>query len=203
MKLNPILKTIILIQIALLPLCLCLILTLVLFIASSDKQKTSPQKVENPISYISDFQVQGVQIEKEELFKVTKIVDGDTIKVDDHGEIMTIRLIGIDTPETVDPRKPVQCFGQEATNKMKELIEGKFVSLKPDDTQDDQDRYGRFLRYVFLENGTNVNLEMIRQGFAYEYTYKIPYIYQSEFKAAQEYATDNSLGLWGLCNITY
>lgn len=134
-------------------------------------------------------------------FTVASVVDGDTIKVNINGKVETLRLIGIDTPETVDPRKPVQCFGIEASNKTKSILIGKKVILEPDSTQGERDKYGRLLRYVFLEDGTNFNLLMIKDGYAYEYTYSLPYKYQSEFKTAQKSAETNKKGLWapGVC----
>ena len=132
----------------------------------------------------------------EGIFVVTEVVDGDTIKVTTGNEEVTIRLIGINTPETKDPRKDVECFGLESTNHLKQLIENKPVSLKSDTSQDETDRYGRALRYVFLEDGTNVNLAMIKDGFAYEYTYAKPYYYQEEFIEAEDLARNSGLGLW-------
>ncbi len=82
------------------------------------------------------------------------------------------------------PRKPVQYFGRQALNRAKELFEGESVRVAQDPTQDTGDRYGRLLAYVYLWNGTNYNLEMIRDGFAHEYTYETPYRYQAEFKVA-------------------
>ena len=83
------------------------------------------------------------------LYKVTKVRDGDTIEVDYNGKTEAVRLVGIDTPETVDPRKPVQCFGVEASNKLKLLLSDTSVSLEVDETQSDRDKYGRLLRFVF------------------------------------------------------
>jgi len=131
-----------------------------------------------------------------ELVKVTKIVDGDTIKVEINNQIETVRLIGIDTPEIKDPRKTVQCFGKEASEKTKELLENKMVILEADSTQTDRDKYNRLLRYVYLTDGTFINKKLIEEGFAFEYTYQIPYLYQAEFKAAQKLAETNNLGLW-------
>lgn len=130
------------------------------------------------------------------LVKVTKVVDGDTIRVVIDGKEESVRLIGIDSPETVDPRKSVQCFGKEASAKAKELVEGKNVILESDSTQDDIDKYDRLLRYVYLEDGTFVNQKMIEEGYAFEYTYDVPYKYQTEFKEAQKQAESNKLGLW-------
>lgn len=130
------------------------------------------------------------------LYLVTSVIDGDTIQViiDDKKE--TLRLIGIDTPETVDPRKPVQCFGREASAKAKSLLSGKSVRLEADPTQGERDKYQRLLRYVFLEDGTGFNKLMISEGYAHEYTYDKPYKYQAEFKQAQKEAEINKRGLW-------
>jgi micrococcal nuclease len=112
-----------------------------------------------------------------------------------------MRLIGINAPESVDPRRPVQCFGREASAEMKRLVGGQAVSLETDPSQDLHDKYGRLLAYVFLQDGTNVNLHMIEAGFAYEYTYDLPYKYQRQFKAAQKDAQAEGRGLWaaGAC----
>lgn len=136
------------------------------------------------------------------LYTVSSVVDGDTIKVSINGEIETLRLIGIDTPETVDPRKVVQCFGKEASSKAKELLTGKKVYLEADPTQGERDKYGRLLMYVFLEDNRSYNKLMIEEGYAHEYTYNIPYKYQTEFKAAEKMAREDKKGLWNenTCN---
>ena len=135
------------------------------------------------------------------LYQVTSVVDGDTIKVNIDGTIKTLRLIGIDTPETVDPRKPVQCFGLEASNRTKQLLLNKKVRLEADPSQGELDKYSRLLRYVYLEDGTFFNKKMITDGYAYEYTYNTSYKYQTEFKQAQIDAKNSKLGLWadGAC----
>lgn len=135
-------------------------------------------------------------------YAVTDVVDGDTLKINMGGTIETLRLIGIDTPETVDPRKPVQCFGREASNKAKELLIGTKVRLEKDPTQGELDKYGRTLAYVYREDGLFYNKYMIEQGYAHEYTYNTPYKYQAEFKTAQKSAQENLRGLWSptTCN---
>ncbi len=117
-------------------------------------------------------------------FKVLSVVDGDTLKINYNGESTTLRLIGMDTPETVDPRKPVQCFGREASNQAKKLLTGQKVRIEFDPTQGEIDKYGRALVYLWLENGELYNLKMIKEGYAHEYTYNLPYKYQTEFKQA-------------------
>ena len=135
-------------------------------------------------------------------YKVTKVVDGDTLHVAINGIDEKVRLIGINTPETVDPRRAVQCFGKEASTRMKELVDGKIVRLESDPTQDARDTYGRILAYVYLEDGQMVNRKMIAEGYAYEYTYLVPYTYQKEFKGLQNLARTSGYGLWSknTCN---
>jgi len=129
-------------------------------------------------------------------FTVTKVVDGDTIWVNNNGKRQKIRMIGMDTPETVDPRKPVQCFGLEASAQAKTILGGQSVYLETDPSQDTVDKYGRTLAYVWTTSGRLFNLDMIADGYAYEYTYYVPYRYQQEFKAAQSDARTQERGLW-------
>lgn len=131
----------------------------------------------------------------ESLYKVTKVIDGDTIDVQLGKKTERIRMIGTDTPETVDPRKPVQCFGKEASARTKALLLGKPVKLVADPTQGDRDKYGRLLRYI-VADGLNFNKRLIVEGYAYEYTYNIPYKHQAEFKKAQKAAQTAKKGLW-------
>ena len=129
-------------------------------------------------------------------FTVTKVVDGDTIWVDNNGQRLKIRMIGMDTPETVDPRKPVQCFALEASAQAKTILGGQSVYLETDPSQDSVDRYGRTLAYVWTESGRLFNLDMIADGFAHEYTYDLPYRYQQAFRAAEDDAQAQARGLW-------
>lgn len=138
-----------------------------------------------------------------ETVRVLRVIDGDTIEVSLNNEKETVRLIGIDSPEVLDERKPVQCFGKEASKKAKETLNGRAVILEGDSTQENRDKYGRLLRYVFLENGINFNRFMLSGGYALEYTYNSnPYKYQLEFKEAEGKARENKKGLWAdnVCN---
>lgn len=132
---------------------------------------------------------------------VIRVVDGDTIVVRVDGNDETVRMIGLNTPESVDPRQAVECFGKEASDHLKELLTNTTVTLESDSTQDNRDRYGRLLRYVF-KSGRNINQQMIEEGFGYEYTYDQPYRYQSDFRAAQVAAKAAGRGLWSplTCN---
>jgi len=144
------------------------------------------------------------QIEEKnfDLYLVTRVKDGDTIELE-NGE--TVRYIGIDTPESVHPRKPVECFGKEASLKNKELVEGKMVRLAKDIT--DRDKYGRLLRYVYAEgpegnrgiNDVFINLELVKQGYASVYTYPPDVKYNELFLAAEKEARELNRGLWNAC----
>lgn len=128
---------------------------------------------------------------------VVHVVDGDTADVQfDDGSIVRLRLIGMDTPETVDPRQGVQCYGVEASARAHELLDGQIVTLESDPTQDAIDRYGRVLAYVWLPDGTNFAERMIGEGYAFEYTYRAPYAYQEAFRAAEASAREQGAGLW-------
>lgn len=127
---------------------------------------------------------------------VLKVVDGDTLEVMVGETHEKVRVLGINSPETVDPRKPVECFGKEASNEAKRLLTSAKVNLTNDATQADKDKYGRLLRYVTLPDGSDFGLMMIKEGYAYEYTYDIPYARQKEYKAAQESAQFAKKGLW-------
>lgn len=134
--------------------------------------------------------------EKTEAYPVTRVVDGDTVKILRNGKEETLRLIGMNTPETVDPRTPVECFGKEASNKAKELLSGTKITLEFDEGEGSLDKYQRTLAYVYMENGEMFNKWMIRNGYSYEYTYDDAYKYQSDFRAAEKYARERRLGLW-------
>lgn len=129
-------------------------------------------------------------------FPVTKVSDGDTIWVDNKGERVKIRMIGIDTPELHDPRKPVECFAQEASDRAEAVLANQAVYLESDPSQDSVDRYGRALAYVWTSAGRLFNLDMIADGYAFEYTYELPYRYRAQFRAAQADARANERGLW-------
>jgi len=131
-----------------------------------------------------------------ELVKVVRVVDGDTIEVEINGKTEPVRYIGIDTPETVDPRKPVQCFGVEASKKNKELVDGKMVRLEKDIT--DRDKYNRLLRYVWL-GSTLINQVLVERGYAKSYSYPPDVKYQDKFVTAEREARENKLGLWTAC----
>ena len=126
--------------------------------------------------------------------QVTRVVDGDTIEVQIAGATYRVRYIGIDTPETVDPRRPVGCFGREASERNRQLVAGKTVGLEKDVSE--TDKYDRLLRYVWLD-GEMVNAILVREGYAMASTYPPDVKYQELFLGLQGEARDAGLGLWG------
>lgn len=132
-----------------------------------------------------------------ESYPVVSVVDGDTIKVRINGKKETIRMIGLDTPETKKPHVAVQCYGKEASSHMQSLVQSKNVQLEVDPSQGERDKYGRLLRYVFVDGKTNVALSQIAGGYGREYTYDSDYAYQSQFQSAQVAAQAAKRGLWG------
>jgi len=128
--------------------------------------------------------------------RVTRVIDGDTIEVNLDGITYRVRYIGIDTPETVHPSEPIECFGKEASDKNSELVQGKIVRLEKDVSE--TDKYGRLLCYVWVGD-IFVNDYLVRQGYAYAYTYPPDVKYAEQFAQAQTEAEENNRGLWAIC----
>jgi endonuclease YncB( thermonuclease family) len=125
---------------------------------------------------------------------VIDVVDGDTIKVIIDNQQYTVRYIGIDTPETVHPSKPVEWMGAEASARNKELVSGKTVYLESDVSN--TDRYGRLLRYIFLADGTFVNKVLVEEGYAHASEYPPDTKYQDVLEQSQREAMEQETGLW-------
>jgi micrococcal nuclease len=132
----------------------------------------------------------------EERALVLRAVDGDTLEVALASRTEKVRLIGVNTPESVHPGRPVERFGKESSAFLRRLVEGRRVVLRDDPEARDRDRYGRLLRYVFLEDGTLVNAEIIRQGFGHAYV-KYPFGRMEEFRDLERRARERGVGLWG------
>ncbi len=130
---------------------------------------------------------------------VVEVVDGDTVVVDIGGRQETLRLIGVDTPETVDPDQPPECFGAEASAHTKELLPvGTAVRLTRD--VEARDRYDRLLVYLErAEDGLFVNLDLVTGGWADDYPYPPNVAHQRDFALAASRARADGLGLWGTC----
>lgn len=131
-------------------------------------------------------------------YAVTRFSDGDTIVVDMNGTPETIRFIGVDTPETHDPRKAVQCYGPAASAFTKNVIRDQRVRLSADALSSNRDRYNRLLRYVYLLDGTLLNERLIREGYGFYYPY-FPFTKSEQFDAAQKLAIADVKGLWANC----
>lgn len=125
---------------------------------------------------------------------VQRVVDGDTVVLET-GE--KVRYTGVNTPETVDPRRPVQCFGKEAKVFNTKLVLGQTVRLERDVR--DKDKYNRLLRYVYLSDGTMVNETLVREGYAMVETVPPDVKYKNIFIQAQQEAREAKRGLWAAC----
>ena len=131
-------------------------------------------------------------------FAVLDVVDGDTVRVDYRGGV-SVRLIGIDTPETVSPSVPDECGGQVASGAARRLLTGQSVTMAFDPTQDRVDRYGRPLVYLGVPGVGDFGRAMIRRGQAAEYTYDAAYQRQAQYQSAEGAARSAKRGLWGAC----
>jgi micrococcal nuclease len=121
---------------------------------------------------------------------VTRVVDGDTLVVSGVG---TVRLIGVDTPETVDPRQPVQFFGKEASEFTRRMAQGQVVRLEFDHQR--TDKYQRTLAYVYLPDGRFLNAEIVKQGYGHAYV-QYPFEYLDQFRGYEREAREAGRGLW-------
>ncbi len=131
--------------------------------------------------------------------RVERPVDGDTLVVRIGGHDETVRLLGIDTPETKDPRKPVQCYGKEASARLAQLAPpGTRLRVRRD--VEARDRYGRLLLYVWrTSDGLFVNLALAREGAAVDLTILPNHTHTPEIRAAVHEAEEAGRGLWGKC----
>ena len=124
---------------------------------------------------------------------VSRVIDGDTIVV---ATVGTVRLIGVDTPETVAPGEPVGCFGPEASAYTREVASGMMVTLDYD--VDQFDRFGRTLAYIYLPDGTFLNAALVEQGYGRAYTV-FPFRYLEQFRTLEREAREARRGLWEAC----
>lgn len=123
--------------------------------------------------------------------RVKRAIDGDTLELADGDRV---RYIGVDAPESVDPRRHAECFGKEASAFNRDLVEGKMVRLAKDIS--DRDRYGRLLRFVYLQDGTLANELLVREGYASVATYPPDVSKEDIFRAAERMARGEKKGLW-------
>ena len=166
--------------------------------ALSKEEVLNELGLENLISLVSEVSsntINTVDINGLNKYKVISVTDGDTFKIDYNGEEKKVRLIGVDTPESVSPNKEKNNnYGKEASNYTKERLEGKIVSIEFD--VQETDKYGRILAYVYLEDGTMYNKELLKKGYAQVATYPPNVKYVEEFKEIQKQAIENSVGFW-------
>lgn len=132
------------------------------------------------------------------LYSIDHFIDGDTIAVKMNGKSESVRLIGVDTPETHKPNTPVQCYGPAAAAFTKNLIGSQQVRLQADSLSTGRDRYNRLLRYVYLPDGRLVEAELIKNGYGFAYT-QFPFAKSAEFVQYQDKASSSHKGLWGNC----
>ncbi len=134
-----------------------------------------------------------VKLSQLENVLVLRVVDGDTILIEGNRKL---RYIGMNAPESVDPRRPVQCFGKEASKRNQELVEGKTITIEKDVSE--TDKYGRLLRYVYLD-GVMINKQLVEEGYAVASSYPPDIKHQPELRLAQKNAITNHRGLWADC----
>ncbi len=130
--------------------------------------------------------------------RVVRIVDGDTIAVESAGRRDVVRYIGIDTPESVKPHAPVECFGKAAGEANARLVEGRSVRLVLD--AEPRDRFGRLLAYVYrAQDGLFVNERLLRRGFARTLRIRPNVHFANRFSVLQNVAKSAGRGLWAAC----
>jgi len=131
--------------------------------------------------------------------KVLNVIDGDTITIETADGSLPVRIIGIDTPETVHPFKPIESGGEEASGKAKELLEGQTVTIHydPDPKHGKWDKYQRLLAYLALPDGRDFGLVMIQEGFAKAYP-NYPFSRQELYLETEEIARQNKVGVWAV-----
>lgn len=132
------------------------------------------------------------------LYSINHFIDGDTISVNMNGTAQSIRLIGVDTPETHKRGAPVQCFGEAAAAFTMQTIGAGRVRLVADSESDNRDVYGRLIRYVYLPDGRNLDELLIQNGYGFAYLY-FPFTDSAQFAADQTRAQEQQKGLWGAC----
>jgi micrococcal nuclease len=128
--------------------------------------------------------------------RVVDVVDGDTIHVIDGGHRETVRLLGVDTPETHDPRKPVQCYGPEAAAYTARRLTGREVELEDD--VETHDKYGRRLSYVYLD-GERYEDDLLEHGYARLLVIPPNGVYGRTMLSEELAAKRARMGLWGAC----
>lgn len=174
-------------------LLVALTLSLALNVVLLQKQTWSPTPAP---SIATSTPASDVHYVSGQSYPLLRVVDGDTIIVGVGSEAEYVRMIGVDTPEANSTGGP-ECYANEAAQKLKELVQvAGAVTLRFDTSQGLRDKYGRLLAYIELPDTTDVGEQMIRQGYAQEYTYDLPYERQARYKQAENDAMNAVTGLW-------
>ena len=154
---------------------------------SVEENSTSVTKIPNKEQKLENSPLNLIQ------YEVVRVIDGDTVELK-NGE--RLRYNDIDTPETVHPSKPVECYGPQASAKNKELVEGEIILVELGNPT--KDRYGRLLGYVYIED-LFVNAELVRGGYAEVNSYGNPGSKLSKLLNFEKNAKNSMEGLWGAC----
>lgn len=140
-----------------------------------------------------------LKIESGKYYEVDRVIDGDTFSVKDGRKHANVRMLGIDTPETKDPRKPEQCYGHQAWEETKKLIEGLRVKIVFNPNRELKDKYRRYLGYVYREDGLFVNESLLINGFARNYEFGKKHSSSTQFASIEKDSMNEKRGLWGVC----
>lgn len=171
-----------------------------LLVPKKDEANQNNSNINESSSSQNDDRDRAVPI-NDGIYKVESVIDGDTFRINYKGELVSVRIIGVNTPEIATADAPGECYGEEARNYLKQSIEGQLITLSVDPSQDDRDKYGRLLRHVGFNDGANVAYSIIADGYGYEYTYETAHYYQQEYRDAEREARQKELGMWrsGVC----
>jgi micrococcal nuclease len=169
------------------------------FFSYQAKQTQNSTVKSNKVNEVSSKNIKS-WVEISGPYKVTKVSDWDTIKVDIDGKTETIRILSLDTPEKFTTRTgEEECYGKEASKIANDILYGKKVYLEKDLSQDSKDKYGRLLRHVILENGDLFQQKMIAEWYGFNYVYKKPSFYNEVLEKAQKEAQKNNKWVWSKC----
>jgi len=183
------------------PILKLVIVAIVGAILASFGLSVSEEKIEQAVeSVMSDKKASSPSLNQELSYKVLSVIDGDTIVVAIEGNKETVRVLGINTPETKHSPQGEECYGEEASGEASKLLQNMEVKLEVDPTQDTRDKYNRLLAYITLPDGRDFGQVMIADGFAYEYTFMgRKYKNQALYQQSEEFAKAQAVGLWNVC----
>ena len=189
---NPLIKTIIVIGLG----------ALLGYFGLNIPQEQIEEVVEDVVAEVSSQTKDAGDVSMRSQHEVLSVIDGDTLTVSIDGQKETVRVLGINTPETQYSNRGAECFGAEASSYAKNLLEGTEVTIEQDVSQDSRDKYNRILAFVGLQDGRDFGQVMLADGYAYEYTYQgIAHQNQQIYQQAEARAKADGVGLWeeGAC----